>query len=302
MSSFQEEHSPLLSNQKSPKILSSTISDGSDELVAPLLANSSDEENHHQPSSLHHHHQSSSSAIAAALHAASSSLAMDNTHQGASVDFVEETMTNRILTKLVSIKTLADSLPTILQFVVYNGKMSSLIFIGIYMILLLLWLPFWCLAYLITELGVYIFLLLTVLFVGRVIIRLLAFPGSSSRVPAEIETEFSRYSVRMVQSSACCMVDLCNALLANTTSPSASGNLVGYYDVPGLWARAKSYRDRVLGMYYHVLVYLYQEPSSAGTAAGSNGSDDSTTKYGNNKIVGDIGDLSGLTVSELYTE
>lgn len=257
--------------------------------MAPLLA---EEE---QPSTEQQH-----SAIAAAIHAASSLTGMDATPPAsplAGVDFiVEETMVNRILSKLVSIKTLADALPNLLQFVVKNGKFSSLIFLAMYLVLVLLWLPFWCMAYFITELGVYAFLVLTVFFIGRCIIRLLAFPGSSSRVAAEIETEFARYSVRMVQSSSSCVVDLCLAILASTSTSSNNNNgsnLAGYYDVPGLWARTKSYRDRVLGMYLDVLEYLYREPATASSASG--GGD--TSKYGNNIISGDIGDLSGLTVS-----
>jgi hypothetical protein len=270
-----EEEEPLLLHQKSPKIFSSDT----DELVAPLL--SSEERPAEEAAATEH------SAITAVLRAASS-LAMDTPptleNSSSNSNLENDSMTNRIFTKLVSMKTLADTLPPFLQFVLTNGKISSLCFIGIYFVIVLIWLPFRLLAYFITELGVYAFLILTVFFLGRCIIRLLAFPGSSSRVPAEIETEFARYSVRMVQSSASCVVDLCQAILAST----GGGGAAGYYDVPGLWARTKSYRDRVLGMYLDVLMYLFREPDSSGSTG-------DTTKYGNNKISGDIGDLSGLT-------
>ena len=276
-----EEEEPLLLHQKRRKIFSSNT----DELVAPLL--SSEERPAEEAAATEH------SAITAALRAASS-LAMDtpptleNSSSSSNLEGISDsTMTNRIITKLVSIKTLADALPPVLQFVVTNGKITSMCFLGVYFVIVLIWLPFRLLAYFITELGVYAFLILTIFFVGRCIIRLLAFPGSSSRVPAEIETEFARYSVRMVQSSASCVVDLCQAILAST----GGGGAAGYYDVPGLWARTKSYRDRVLGMYLDVLVYLFREPDA------SSGSTGDSTKYGNNKISGDIGDLSGLTVS-----
>ena len=121
---------------------------------------------------------------------------------------------------------------------------------------------------------------------------LLAFPGSSSRVPAEIETEFARYSVRMVQTAATCIIDLCSALLSTSAPARKSHHSLTYYDVPGLWTRAQSYRDRVLGMYLDVLAYLYREPGSQEVSA--NGT---PTRYGNNPISGDIGNLMGLTVS-----
>jgi hypothetical protein len=92
----------------------------------------------------------------------------------------------------------------------------------------------------------------------------------------------------MIQSSANCIIDLCSAILATNPSGTQATGTLAYYDVPGLWARAKSYRDRVLGMYLDVLAYLYQEP----TAAMANSAE---TKFGNNPITGDIGNLTGLT-------
>jgi hypothetical protein len=92
----------------------------------------------------------------------------------------------------------------------------------------------------------------------------------------------------MIQSAANCVIDLCSAILATSPSGSQTTGTLAYYDVPGLWARAKSYRDRVLGMYLDVLAILYQEP----TVATANSAE---TKYGNNVITGDIGNLLGLT-------
>ena len=199
-----------------------------------------------------------------------------------------DNMVQRWFNRILSIKTAADALPVVLQIVVMNGKMSTLVFLGIYLVLVFLWLPFRLMAYFITELGVYAFIVVTVLFVGRCIIRLLAFPGSSSRVPAEIEMEFARYSVRMVQSSATCIMDLCTAV--SSSSPATTSSSGGYHDIPGIWARTKSYRDRVLGMYLDVLMYLYGEPTT-------DSANSEITKYGNNRISGDIGNLQGLTVS-----
>jgi len=68
---------------------------------------------------------------------------------------------------------------------------------------------------------------------------------------------------------------------------------LSYYDVPGLWTRAQSYRDRVLGMYLDVLTYLYREPGSEAVSA-----NDTQTRYGNNPISGDIGNLMGLTAEK----
>ena len=147
---------------------------------------------------------------------------------------------------------------------------------------------------------------LAIFVVGRAIIRLIAFPGSSARVSTEIETEFAKYSVRMLVSSCNSLIDLASAILSSSKSGNQSTNSGGgvdgvnasfsYYEIPGLWKRAKSYRDRVLGVYLDVLIFLLR-PEEASEGATSGSSD--ATKFGNNRLSGDIGDLSSITVSGL---
>jgi hypothetical protein len=90
----------------------------------------------------------------------------------------------------------------------------------------------------------------------------------------------------MIQVAANCIIELCSALLASSSgSPSHSSQ-----DIPGLWRRTQSYRDRVIGVYVEVLGYLYKD-SGQGNVYGS------STFHGNNSITGDIGNLASTTVS-----
>ncbi|KAL3925460.1 MAG: hypothetical protein SGILL_000401 [Bacillariaceae sp.] len=191
----------------------------------------------------------------------------------------------------LQIRTLADALPPILHPVVMSGKWSVALFFGGYFLCVLLWLPFWLLSFAVSELGVYAIAVATVFLVGRAVIRLIAFPGSSYRVSGEIEKEFSKYSVRMITTSANSLIDLTVAILG-TSKPDGSGSSMSVHEVPALWKRAKSYRDRVLGVYTEVLHYTLQDRP---TAAPSSGAAPDLDQFGNNRLSGDVGDLSGLT-------
>lgn len=212
------------------------------------------------------------------------------------------------VTWCLHIRTLADVLfpsTSLLSPLVTSGKWSFLVVLAVNMVFVMLWLPFWLLSYLVGECGIYALTVGTVFMVGRAIIRLIAFPGSSHRVSGEIEKEFAKYSVRMITSSANSLVDLSVAILgaSKTSGMSAVGDnshSLSSYEIPSLWKRAKSYRDRVLGVYAEVLHYTFQdnrpvEPPSSNGSRSSAGSTADMNKYGNNRLVGDIGDLSGLT-------
>ena len=80
----------------------------------------------------------------------------------------------------LGIRTLADVLPAPLQMVVNSGKMSAIVFVGAYLFLIALWLPFWLLSFVVTEWGVYALVIGAVFLIGRGIIRMIAFPGSSN--------------------------------------------------------------------------------------------------------------------------
>jgi len=80
----------------------------------------------------------------------------------------------------LGVRTMADALPGPLQLVVNSGKMSVAFFLGGYLLLIALWLPFWLLSFLVSEWGVYGMFVCVVFLVGRGIIRMIAFPGSSN--------------------------------------------------------------------------------------------------------------------------
>jgi len=207
---------------------------------------------------------------------------------------ISSPLVRRIVFRMLHCKTAADSLPSIFSAVVTNGKISSMVFVAAYLIFVSLWFPFWLLSFAISEWGVYILAIGTVFFVGRTVIRMIAFPGASQKVTAQIEREFARYSVRMIVSALNSLIEVATILVKNSGSESQQGMSNYTYELPGLWRRSKTYRDRVLGMYLDVLLVLYGQPSSS---AGSTSPD--ITKYGNNHLSGDIGNLSGLTVSFL---
>lgn len=196
--------------------------------------------------------------------------------------------------RVVKIRTAADQLPFLMYSVVSNGKIASVVFLGAYFVFLAIWLPFWLLSFVTTEWGVYILSIFAVFFVGRSIIRLIAFPGASQKVTAEIEREFARYSVRMLVSACTSLIEVASIIVSASPGNAAHASrrqLTAVYDLPLYWRRAKTYRDRVLGVYVEVLNFLYhQHPQSSHP----NASD--LTKYCNNRLSGDVGNLSGLTV------
>lgn len=179
------------------------------------------------------------------------------------------------------IRTMADALPSILKPIVTNGKLSIAFFLGAQIVLFLSWLPFWICSFLVGETGVYFTCVATIVVVGRGILRMIAFPGSSHRVVSEMEKEFTKYSVRVLTSSATSLVELSEAIMAPSTS------MHYHYNVRSLWKRANSYRHRVLAVYEEVL------KTTLGTIPAHMTSD--LNKHGNNVLVGDIGNLSGLT-------
>lgn len=112
------------------------------------------------------------------------------------------------------------------------------------------------------------------------------------RVSSEIEKEFSKYSITMIVTASNALIDLASAINAAEYGGDYTGtNAVSSYEISSLWKRVRNYRDRVLGVYADVLSYITQDGQQSLSA-----NDPTLTKYGNNRISGDIGDLSGLTV------
>jgi hypothetical protein len=205
----------------------------------------------------------------------------------------------RVVYRLLQVRTTADALPSVFQVITTSGKLSAVGFLAGYIIFVALWFPFWLLSFVVSEWGVYAMVVATIFLVGRAVIRMIAFPGSSARVSSEIENEFSKYSVRMLLSSTNSLIDLASAINSTATASgedSTSNQSFAYYEIPSLWKRAKSYRDRVLSVYAEVLTYILKDRQESIANSTSD-----LTKYGNNRPTGDIGDLSGLTVSSYHS-
>jgi hypothetical protein len=195
-------------------------------------------------------------------------------------------------------KTMADSLPSVFHTIVTEGKMTAMVTVGVYLVFLSLWLPFWLLSFVVTEWGVYALAVATVFLLGRSVLRMIAFPGASCRVRREIEGEFAKYSVQMFLASTEALADAA-ALLLQATDPSTSPRRVGKLsDLPAVWRRARMYRDRVIAVYRQVLGALYQEPSAAATSSSGSGQSAYLTMHGNNRLLGDVGNVLDLTVRD----
>lgn len=202
-----------------------------------------------------------------------------------------------------------------------NGKYTAMGLPAVWLIICAMWLPMWGLSFLLTEVGIYLMVVGSVYKAGRALIRLIAFPGSSHRVYGEIEAEFGRYSCRMLDAACGVVVEAASAIIAvgggvppedrgslgGGTAPGllskveqmmAPSSQHGFYDLAPLWSRAGSYRDRVLGVYADVLGRCLadggHDVTTAATTTGASADEDLRTIYGNNPLVGSIGDLSGV--------
>jgi len=198
----------------------------------------------------------------------------------------------RVVQRGLQITTVADNLPFLLHTVAFNGKMSVLGLVAFYLMLVCLWFPFWLLAYLITEWGIYAILLGTIFFLGRLIIRILAFPGHSPRVALEVEKEFSKYSVRVLENSCTGVLDLCTAI------DKLPNNGQSHADICSLWQRTRTYRNRVFGVYFEVLSIFYKSNNThtvASVVPPDSQANALSTAFGNNPIKGDVGNLTRVT-------
>lgn len=101
----------------------------------------------------------------------------------------------------------------------------------------------------------------------------------------------------MLQSAIGSVIEL-TSTIASLDNTNASG--AAYYDVASSWKRVQSYRDRVLGLYYHVLTYIYEEQGvpSVFPNNSNNNSNPQLNAFGNNRLSGDVGNLSWVTVSD----
>jgi len=139
---------------------------------------------------------------------------------------------------------------------------------------------------------------------------MIAFPGATPRLRGEIEGEFQKYSVRMLENAVEAMGELAMLIISKENSALLGVGLglngredkvermlekaYGRYDVIPLWTKVSQYRDRVLGMYHDVLHCLLVE--SGNGVGGDDDGDNGLTKFGNNPLQGDVGKL--VDVSE----
>jgi len=176
-------------------------------------------------------------------------------------------------------------------------------------------LPSYCISFIITEYGVYALILFNILRLGRFILRLIAFPGSTYRVQGDIENEFSKYSVKMIQNGINCVIEFCKLILSleepsmyNISSSSSTNSrncpsgssfseseseriiasvisntstIYSVYDVIPLWKKVEQYRDRVFGLYFDVISCLHLDPDtdqSSSSSSSPSSSSSSPTK------------------------
>mmetsp|Transcript_16472 Transcript_16472/g.31220 ORF Transcript_16472/g.31220 Transcript_16472/m.31220 type:complete len:1192 (-) Transcript_16472:3011-6586(-) len=214
---------------------------------------------------------------------------------------------NAVSKCLLRIPTLADALPPPATLILHNPKMSFGAFIVACMVLdLFIILPGYLFSFIITEVGVYFAILFCIWNIGRFVLRMITFPGSTSRLKGDIESEFTKYSIRMLENAAEAIMEVA-MVMASMEEVTMHGGHNGVKFVDGvngravrligkksiaprelyaLWNKVCQYRDRVLGMYYDVLHCLLLEE---GQGSGEK------TKYGNNPLVGDIGNLVDIS-------
>ena len=222
-----------------------------------------------------------------------------------------------ILHRLLSIRYLSDGTPLIFYTILTNGKYAAIGVISIYLVIILFWLPFWLLSFVISEWGVYLCMIGTIFLIGRMIIRLIAFPGASQKIITDIEQEFNKYSIRMIHTACINVIELATIFEPRDKSGEQTLDSRTIAIVPNVWRRVKSFRCRVLAVYIDVLKYMYQqqgrqsdndtitslelssnpmdEPSS-GTPLPSENYGPKLTRYGNNPLSGDIGNVLALPV------
>jgi hypothetical protein len=242
--------------------------------------------------------------------------------------------------------------------------------------------PLSLLSKILTETGVYTLLIINIVYIGRCVLRLLAFPGTNFKVYGEIELEFAKYSCKLLEGvsgaldafgralKSASAVEVDGGTTATQANKSKKRMTVGWdvSDIPTAYKRVVLYRDRVISVYHQVLHCLivdggrgYDDPDTTmekssnfyeremrminvckrNLCCGNNNNDSNAregcalndsnatsssnthlptdsgstslsisipmTKYGNNPLIGDIGNMMNLTPEarsdgrELYT-
>jgi hypothetical protein len=166
------------------------------------------------------------------------------------------------LWRLPCTKSAADRLPPLLHTILSSPRIA----IGGILILcsaldLIIILPFYLASLLLTEIGLYICLLAFIWCMGRVILRLLTFPASTHRVQHDIQLEFTKYSIRLLDHCLDSCLDLASALdRLGKHSPISRKDIHEW--IP-LARKTFLYRNRVFAVYVSVLSLLFEKNSSS---------------------------------------
>jgi hypothetical protein len=222
------------------------------------------------------------------------------------------TMTNNnhmnLFHRLVAIRYVSDCMPFIFYTILTNGKYTAFALISVYLAIISFWFPFWLLSFFITEYGDYITMIGSIFLIGRTIIRLIAFPGASQKIIKDIENEFAKYSVRMIETACTSIIDLATIFEPRDQSGEQQLDNRTTLLVPGLWRRVKVFRCRVIAVYIDVLRYMFQQQSMTSLVLSTSPIDASSeiepngsygpelTRYGNNRLSGDVGNVLTLPV------
>jgi len=152
---------------------------------------------------------------------------------------------------------------------------------AIYVVIVILWLPMFVLSMALGESGVYIVSVCSIVWLGRSIIRMIAFPGASTRVMADIQGEFAKHSMRCLEAASEELQEL-NQLVTATNGAQ--------YTLEVSWKRVCMYRRRVIVVLLQVIHTLLQD------GAPIFGCDQN---YGNNPLVGeDLGCISPHAIDD----
>ncbi len=185
-----------------------------------------------------------------------------------------------LMNRLLTIRTLSDVLQpaqqyTILHYLLYNPQKTLPIFLLLYVLLLVLWIPCYIAAYTLylTPIGVLALLLLSIASIGRYILRLLVFPGSNVRIYREVENEYSNYSCTMLGSVSETIDNFIHVLtIDNQTMSSTAEKMMMTNDVQATYIHTMDYCTKILGVYIDVLHCLFDE------SGGGQKNDDSQQK------------------------
>lgn len=195
-----------------------------------------------------------------------------------------------VLNRLLRLKSVATAiLPSPLNYLVSNGKFTAWGYVGFHVILATAIFPFWFLSHLITEWGVYFLILSAIFGCGRAILVFVAFPGSSPKLITELQFEFGKYALRMLEAALEAVKDVASTFLLLQKPHDFQHHL---HSLPNLWKRAVTFRNRVLVVFANVLMALYHQiPNNTNPHRHSNNNNNSQNKtdscldeYGNNRL------------------